>query len=320
MLRTILIYLSKAEWARKIVTSWSFAWRAASRFVAGETLQDAIRVVQGLNQKGITATLDHLGEHTDTPENARRATRDILEILECIHQSGVKSNVSIKLTQIGIKVDEALCRENLEQILKRAKEMGIFVRIDMEDSPWVDKTLELYRRMRDGLGFDNVGVVIQSYLYRSEEDIRQLAQDGGYVRLCKGAYKEPDEIAYPRKADVDTSFDRLARMLMDGSQSAGSPLARLDGCFPPLPALATHDERRVENARQYARQIGLPQKALEFQMLHGIRRDLQEELVAQGYPVRVYVPYGTEWYPYFTRRLAERPANLWFFISNFFRR
>jgi proline dehydrogenase len=320
MLRSILIYLSKAEWARKIVTSWSFAWRTASRFVAGETLQDAIRVVQGLNQKGITATLDHLGEHTNTPENARRATRDILEILECIHQSGVKSNVSIKLTQIGIKVDEALCRENLEQILKRAKELGIFVRIDMEDSPWVDKTLELYRQMRDGLGFDNVGVVIQSYLYRSGEDIRQLAQDGGYVRLCKGAYKEPDEIAYPRKADVDASFDRLARMLMDGSQAAGSPLARLDGRFPPLPALATHDERRVENARQYARQIGLPQKALEFQMLHGIRRDLQEELVAQGYPVRVYVPYGTEWYPYFTRRLAERPANLWFFVSNFFRR
>ncbi len=171
-----------------------------------------------------------------------------------------------------------------------------------------------------GLGFDNVGVVIQSCLYRSQEDIRQLAEDGGYVRLCKGAYKEPAEIAYPRKADVDASFDRLANMLMDGSLAKGSPQARPDGRFPPPPALATHDERRIENARQYAQQIGLPHKALEFQMLHGIRRDLQEQLVAQGYPVRVYVPYGTEWYPYFTRRLAERPANLWFFISNFFRR
>lgn len=320
MLRSTLIYLSKADWARNIVTRWSFAWRAASRFIAGEKLEDAIRVVQVLNQKGIYATLDHLGEHTTTPENARGATREILELLECIHQSGIQSSVSIKLTQIGIKVDEDLCSVNLEQILKHAQEIGVFVRIDMEDSPWVDKTLDLYRKMRDGLGFDIVGVVIQSCLYRSEEDIRQLAEDGEYVRLCKGAYKEPAEIAYPRKADVDASFDRLAKMLMDGSLAKGSPQARSDGRFPPPPALATHDERRIENARQYAQQIGLPQKALEFQMLHGIRRDLQEQLVAQGYPVRVYVPYGTEWYPYFTRRLAERPANLWFFISNFFRK
>jgi proline dehydrogenase len=320
MLRSLLIYLSKAEWARKIVTRWSFAWRAASRFVAGERLDDAIRVVRLLNQKGINATLDHLGEHTTTPENARQATRDILEILECIHQSGVKSNVSIKLTQIGIKVDESLCAENLELILKRAQQLGLFVRIDMEDSPWVDKTLDLYRRMRNGLGYDNVGVVIQSYLYRSDEDIRQLVEEGAYVRLCKGAYKEPADIAYPRKADVDTSFDRLARMMLDGSRANGSPELSPDGIWPPPPALGTHDERRINNARQYAQQIGLPHKALEFQMLHGIRRDLQESLVAQGYPVRVYVPYGTEWYPYFTRRLAERPANLWFFISNFFRR
>lgn len=320
MLRSSLIYLSKAEWARKIVTRWSFAWRAASRFVAGEKLEDAIRVVQALNQNGINATLDHLGEHTSTPEIARRATQDILEMIDCIHQTEVKSNVSIKLTQIGIKVDEGLCAENLRQILKHAQEIGIFVRIDMEDSPWVDKTLNLFRQMREVHGFNNVGVVIQSCLYRSEKDIHELAEEGAFVRLCKGAYKEPEDVAYPRKADVDASFDLLARMLMDSSLAAGSPLARPDGRFPPLPALATHDERRVVNAKQYAQQIGLPKNALEFQMLHGIRRDLQQELVSQGYPVRVYVPYGTEWYPYFTRRLAERPANLWFFISNFFRK
>lgn len=303
-----------------MVTGWSFARRAASRFVAGETFEDAVRAVRELNKLQINATMDHLGEHTSTPEGAKRATDEILDILDGIQIVRVRSNVSIKLTQIGLAVDEQLCAENLHNILARAQEHNLFVRIDIEDSPWVDKTLNLCRRMRAHEGYQNVGVAIQAYLYRSEEDVRCLGQEGVPVRLCKGAYKEPPEIAYPKKSDVDASYDRLAAILMDSSMEMGCPPLSEDGIFPPLPALATHDERRIQAAIDYARRIDLPIKAMEFQMLHGIRRDLQVKLAAEGYPVRVYVPFGTEWYPYFTRRLAERPANLWFFISNFFRK
>lgn len=319
MLRSFLIYLSKAAWARNIVTRWSFAWRAASRFVAGDKLEDGIQAVRQLNEKGINATLDHLGEHTTNPDEARRAAEDIIEALEAIASSGVRANVSIKLTQIGLALDQELCQENLVRILERAKQLGNFVRIDMEDSPWVDTTLELYHKMRFEHGMENTGVVIQSYLYRSEGDVRRLNQDCTRIRLCKGAYKEPAEIAYPKKGDVDASFDRLARMMMENALNAGCPQVSPDGLFPPAPALATHDPRRVEYALEFARQSGLPQNSLEFQMLYGIRRDLQDKLAAQGYLVRVYVPYGTQWYAYYIRRLAERPANVWFFISNFLR-
>lgn len=320
MLRSILIYLSKATWARRIVTKWSFAWRAAARFVAGEKLEDAIRVVEALNSKGINATLDHLGEHTTNPEKACQATEDILRMFHTINQAEVRSNVSIKLTQIGLALDEDLCAENLQRILETAKSYDTFVRIDMEDSQWVDKTFDLYRRMIYDCRCENVGVVIQSYLYRSQEDVERLAAEGARVRLCKGAYKEPPEIAYPKKKDVDASFDRLAAALIDGAIARGSPALSPDGKIPPIPAIASHDEKRIAYAKAYAAERGLPKQAIEFQMLNGIRRDLQEQLAGEGYPVRVYVPWGTEWYPYFVRRLAERPANLWFFISNFFRR
>lgn len=320
MYRSFLIYLSKAGWARKLVTNWKFAWRAASRFVAGEKLADAVEVVKKLNQKGINATLDHLGEHTNHAADARRATQDVLQILDAIETTGIRSNVSIKLTQIGLAVDELLCAENLARILERARQVNTFILVDMEDSPWVDTTLRLYRKMRFDLGYTNLGVVIQAYLYRSEQDILQLRDECTGVRLCKGAYKEPSEVAFPRKADVDANYDRLARTLMDGSLEHGCPQVSEDGRLPPPPVLATHDERRIEYAKSYAAQIGLPKTAIEFQMLHGIRRDLQEKLVREGYPVRVYVPYGTEWYPYFTRRLAERPANIWFFLSNLVRK
>lgn len=317
MFRSSLIYLSKASWARRMVTQWQFARRAASRFIAGETLDDAIRVVRQLNQKGINATLDHLGEHTSNPEASRRATQDILEAMENLDTSQVACNISIKLTQIGLELDRELCAENLERILERAQKLGTFVRVDMEDSPWVDATLDLYRKMRFEAGYDNLGLVIQAYLFRSEQDVLILREQCTPIRLCKGAYKEPSAVAFPRKSDVDANYDRLTRMLLDGSKAHGCPAISENGKIPPPPALATHDERRIEYAKSYAREIGLPKNALEFQMLHGIRRELQERLAAEGYPVRVYVPYGTEWYPYFVRRLAERPANLWFFISNF---
>lgn len=320
MLRSILIYLSQAAWVQQIVPRGAIAWRTASRFVAGEKLEDAIRTVEKLNTIGVNATLDHLGEHTTTTDRAKNATEDILNILQTIARSGVRSNVSIKLTQIGLALDENLCAVNLANIVESAREVGNFVRIDMEDSQWVDTTLKLYRHMRSECGFTNVGVVIQSYLYRSDEDIRLLSKSRARVRLCKGAYMEPREISYPKKKDVDSSYDRLAQILIAEAQAAGSLPLSVDGKIPPLPALATHDPQRIENAKAYAQKISLPKNTLEFQFLYGIRRDLQEQLAEEGYPVRVYVPYGTEWYQYYMRRLAERPANLWFFISNFFRK
>ncbi len=319
MLRSLLIYLSKAAWARKLVTSWIFAWKTASRFVAGDKLEDAIQAIKTLNGQGISATLDHLGENTTNPEEADRAAQDILKALDAVEAAGVRANVSIKLSQIGLALDVELCARNLQRILEHAGQKGYFVRIDMEDSPWVDQTLALFERMRRA-GFDNVGVVIQAYLYRSQEDLKKIAASGGHVRLCKGAYKEPPEVAFPKKADVDANYDRLAEILIDGALANGAPVASSDGKFPPLPAIASHDPLRLAHAKRYAAQAGLPKAAVEFQMLYGIRRDLQEQTVREGYPMRVYVPYGTEWYPYFVRRLAERPANLWFFVSNFFRK
>lgn len=320
MLRSILIYLSQAAWARKIVTGWSFSWRAASRFVAGENLQDAIEASRELNSKGINTTLDHLGEHTSDPEKALRATDDVLEALSAIESAGVRANFSIKLTQIGLALDEKLCKDNLERIIRHAQKYNNFVRIDMEDSPWIDKTLSLYEYIREDCLCDNVGIVIQSYLYRSKEDTTNILKMNGRVRLCKGAYQEPEDIAFPRKRDVDANYDKLTELLVDGALSADSPAISEDGKIPPIPAIATHDENRIQHAKAYIKKTGLSLSAIEFQMLFGIRRDIQEQLANDGYPVRVYVPYGTEWYPYFTRRLAERPANLWFFISNLFRK
>ena len=319
MFRSFFSYLSKAGWARQIVTKWSFAWKMASRFVAGETLADGIQTIRQLNSKGINATLDHLGEHTDSPEMAHQAALDIIQALDEIERTGVHSNVSIKLTQIGLGVSSDVCIENLLLILEKAKKHDNFVRIDMEDSPVTQETLDILWDVRRR-GYENVGIVIQAYLYRSEEDIRKLMEDCIKVRLCKGAYKEPAGVAFPKKKDVDANYDRCTALLINGALSISCPPVSSDGKIPPLPSLATHDPKRIEFAKVYASKVGLPNNAMEFQMLNGIRRDLQEQLVKEGYWVRIYVPYGTEWYPYFMRRLAERPANLWFFIANYFRR
>ncbi len=318
MLRSFLIYLSKAAWAQNMVTSWKFAWRTASRFVAGTKIEDAIRAIRELNAKNINVTLDHLGENTSTPEEASEATSEILNTLDEIKRDGVRANVSIKLTQIGLALDEKLCAENLERILSRAKDYGNFIRVDMEDTPYTDKTLNLLSQMQKK-GYQGVGIVLQSYLYRTEADARKLLEDKTPIRLVKGAYQEPADKAYPKKADVDANYDLLTKIMIDAALAASSPKISDNGLFPPIPAIATHDEKRIEFAKQYAAKVGLPKEALEFQMLYGIRRDLQDQLVKEGYPVRVYVPFGTHWYPYFMRRLAERPANIWFFISNVFR-
>lgn len=317
MLRSFFVYLSKADWARRIITGWPVIRRMAMRFVAGDTLADALRVIQELNRKGIQATLDHLGENTSTVDEAKQAADDIVEALDGIEKMGLRANISVKLTQIGLRLDPALCADLLVQVVGQAQKYGSFIRVDMEDAPVTQITLDIVRQVRQR-GFENVGIVIQAYLYRSKEDIQALAAEGVRVRLCKGAYKEPADVAYPKKQDVDNNFDLLARQLMDGAPRL--PGLSTDGKTPPLPALATHDAQRIQLAKAYAAQIGLPKERLEFQMLHGIRRDLQENLAAEGYPVRVYVPYGTQWYPYFMRRLGERPANVWFIVSNFFRR
>lgn len=321
MLRSFLIYLSKAPWARKLVTSWSFAWRAASRFVAGEQVEDAIRAIRGLNAKGINATLDHLGEHTSTADVAANATEEIIAILDEIDKAQVRSNVSIKLTQIGMGLDESICRQNLIRILERAQQHKNFVRIDIEDTPYTDITISIYKAMLER-GFTNrtMGMAVQSYLYRAEADVRALLEEGTRFRLVKGAYKEPPDKAYPKKADTDANYDLLTKILIDCSLKMEDNRLSPDGRIPPIPAIATHDEDRIDFAKQYAEKVSLPREAIEFQMLYGIRRELQEKLVREGYPVRVYVPFGTHWYPYFMRRLAERPANIWFFISNFLRK
>lgn len=319
MLRSLLIYLSKAAWARRIVTGWGVARRVALRFVAGETADDAIRAVQELNAAGIFATMDHLGEHTTSPAEAAQATADVVHMLDMIQATGVQSNVSVKLTQLGLNLDTDLCRNNVATILARAAQNDVMVRIDMEDTPFTDRTLQIYYELR-AAGLANVGIVIQSYLYRSQADVAALMAEGARVRLVKGAYLEPEDLAYPQKQHVDANFDTLTAMLIDAALAAGSPPSTADGKSPAIPAIASQDEARITFARDYAQKARLPKSALEFQMLYGIRRDLQEQLVRDGYPVRVYVPYGNEWYPYFMRRLAERPANIWFFVSNFFKK
>ena len=318
MLRAFLLYLSNAGWVRNIVTSWRVARKMASRFVAGDTLDDALNAIRKLNEKGLLTTLDCLGENVTASEDAVKAKDTYLEMLKRLHEAGVKSNCSMKLSQLGLELDFDLCLANMRSIALRAAEYGTLVRIDMEDSSTIERTLQIYNTLKDE-GLTNIGLVIQSYLYRSEEDVHKLLEHGTRIRLCKGAYNEPAEVAFPKKNDVDANFDRLTALMIDASQAQGSVPASADGKIPPITALGTHDEKRTIFACKYAQKASFPKEALEFQMLYGIRSDLQDALHARGYPVRVYVPFGTEWYPYFMRRLAERPANLWFFITALFR-
>jgi proline dehydrogenase len=317
MVRTFFIYLSKVTWAQRIITNWRFAWRAASRFVAGETIEDAINITRGLNDRGFNVTLDHLGESTTAPEEALKATQIILEIIKRIYQARIRANVSIKLTQIGLAVDSNLCKSNLEKILDCGRRYGNFIRLDMEDTPYTEKTINLYRTMRKR-GYENTGLVIQSYLFRSEADIRSLVADNTRIRLVKGAYKEPPDLAFPNKKNVDANYDLLARLMLEHVREENGSIVSSNGLFPPIPAIATHDVKRIESVKKELMILGLPKAAIEFQMLYGIRRDLQEKCIQEGFPVRIYVPYGTHWYAYFMRRLAERPANVWFFASNYF--
>ncbi|MBX6377954.1 MAG: proline dehydrogenase family protein [Clostridia bacterium] len=275
----------------------------ASRFVAGETLEDALRVVRELRGVGLEVTLDHLGEGVASPDAARAARDAYLGALDGLAAASLFSHVSVKPTQMGLALDPSLALDLVAAIAARARELGTFVRLDMENSTWVDATLGLYEALRDR-GFDNVGVVIQAYLYRSEADLQRLQARRANVRIVKGAYLEPPAVAMPRKADVDANFLRLVRSHLQS------------GCYT---AVATHDERMIQGTLAAARELGVGEEGFEFQMLYGVRPDLQRRLRDEGHRVRIYVPYGTEWYPYFTRRLAERPANLWFVLQNLLR-
>jgi proline dehydrogenase len=281
--------------------------RMARRFVAGDNLDDAVKAIRDLRGLDLDCSLDHLGESVTDPDMARRAAADYVAALERLNQEGLPTHVSVKLTQLGLDLDRDLCLENLRSILTKAGAVGSFVRLDMEGSDYTERTLGIYRELR--ADFDNVGVVVQAYLLRSQADVESLAASGANIRLCKGAYKEPASIAFPRKADVDASYLRLLQILFrPESLAAGAHVA-----------VATHDDKIITWTRQYTFAHGVPASAFEFQMLYGIRRDLQESLASLGYPVRVYVPYGAQWYPYFSRRLAERPANLLFIMRNLFR-
>ena len=320
MLRALLLYFSQAQWARRIVTRWSVAWRVAARFIAGETLDEAVALVKKLNAEGLYVTLDHLGEYTTNETEAKLAADEAVEILERIHTDTLQSGLSIKLTQIGLAIGADLCENHMLRILGCAKQHGIFVRIDMEDSSHVEATMRLFHRVLPQFGVETVGLALQSYLYRTRDDAVELGAAAVRIRLVKGAYKEPETVAFPDKADVDAEFDRITDVLIAATRATGSPEAWADGRCPPILAIASHDDARVDYAKRAVEEAGLPKRTVEFQMLNGIRRDLQRELLEAGYPVRVYVPFGREWYPYMVRRLAERPANLWFFMSNLFRK
>lgn len=304
MLRQTFLYLSNQPTIFKFVRNNRLAKKFAGRFVAGETLDTALAAVRELNAAKITASLDLLGESVTNDAEARAASAEYLEMLDRIHAEKLNANVSVKLTQMGLDFSESLCVEIMRGILARAKQYDTFVRLDMEGSDYTERTLRMFE---DKLypGFEkNVGVVLQSYMHRTESDAKRAIKLGARVRLCKGAYQEPPTVAFPDKADVDANYVRCMQLLMH------------EGNYP---GLATHDEKIIAEAKRYAKEQGIAPSRFEFQMLYGIRRDLQEEIVREGYNMRVYVPFGTQWYPYLMRRLAERPANVAFITGSVMR-
>jgi len=273
--------------------------RVARRFVAGETLDDAIEAGREVNRARRSASLDLLGENVSDEAGARRAAEDYLAIFDRIAREKLDANVSLKLTQLGLDLSEPLCQELLEGIAAHAAELENFVRIDMEGSAYTQRTVEITRRVR--AKYSNVGTVMQAYLYRAEQDVKDLLSVGCRMRLCKGAYNEPPDIAFPNKADVDANYVKLMKLLLPSGSYHG---------------IATHDPEVIQATKRFVSEKNISREQFEFQMLYGIRIDLQEQLVHEGYRLRVYIPYGTDWFPYFMRRLAERPANLVFFLRN----
>ena len=307
MLRTLFISLSESRSLRGIAERSAVGQQLSSRFVAGNQVEDAIRVAGELNRRGISVSVDNLGENVTNVEEARASAQLYHQLLDQMAANKLNANVSLKLTHMGLDVDEQLARELVTGLVQKAATMNPpnFVRVDMEGSPYTQRTLdfvhELHRMPGNG---GHVGTVIQSYMLRAEADVQKLLADHIRIRLCKGAYKEPPEVAFQKKSDVDANYIKLMKMLLKSGVYHG---------------LATHDENIINEAKAFAMREKIPRDAFEFQMLHGIRRDLQQGLVREGWGMRVYVPFGTEWYPYSMRRLAERPANVFFLAKNILR-
>jgi proline dehydrogenase len=305
VLRSAFIALSRNRVLRNFCESSRFGRKMSSRFVAGMEIGDALRVAEALNHQGMLVTLDSLGESVSSEVEAHRAAEVYHELLDWIDARKINANISVKLTQMGLELSPQLAEGIAESLAQHAHSKGNFLRIDMEDSSLTQITLDIVYRLHARTELrGSIGIVIQAYLYRSQADIEQLVAEGIRVRLCKGAYKEPAEVAFPAKADVDKNYILLSHMLLES---------------PIYHGLATHDEAMIAAAKAYASQHSIEPARFEFQMLYGVRRDLQRMLVKEGYNVRVYVPFGREWYPYFMRRLAERPANVLFLARNFFR-
>jgi proline dehydrogenase len=304
MLRSTLLYLSSRPRIFRFVRNNRLAKRFAKRFVAGETLDEAVAAVAALNARAITASLDLLGESVTNEREARAAGAQYLRVLDHIHEKKLDANVSLKLTAMGLDISEELCISVMQDVLDRARELSTFVRLDMEGSAYTERTLNLFADRLYPAYKEHVGIVLQSYLYRTRSDVERAVQLGCRVRLCKGAYKEPASVAFPEKEEVDRNYVLCMRMLLDKGN---------------YPGIATHDPRIIDDAKRYVDAQQIDRSRFEFQMLYGIRRDLQEQLVRDGYRMRVYVPFGTQWYPYLMRRLAERPANVAFIAGNVIR-
>ncbi len=305
MLRALFIGLSENKSLRNFAERSPLGLRFSQRFVAGMDVQDAIRAAQAVNDWGAGVSIDNLGENVTNADEAMHSAELYHHMLDEIHQRKLNANISLKLTHMGLDVSEELAFRLVTELVDHAVRIDNFVRVDMEGSPYTQRTLDFVRGLHRLPGHaGRVGTVIQSYLYRSEKDVNDLLAERIRIRLCKGAYKEPPEIAFPKKSDVDRTYVNLARTLMKSGVYHG---------------LATHDEKIIAELKQFARAESIPPSAYEFQMLYGVRRDLQQQLVREGYGVRVYIPFGTEWYPYYMRRLAERPANVLFIARNMFR-
>lgn len=300
--RALILKVASLPPVRRLVMQGRPFRKLVHRFVAGETLQDALRVAQQLQAKGLRVSIDYLGESVQDRQMAQAVIEEYLRVLPALVEAGLDAQVSVKLTQLGLDIETDFCTRNLEQIVQCAQDVGGFVRIDMESSAYTQRTLDIFYSLHER--YTNLGVVIQAHLYRSEEDIERLIGCKASVRLCKGAYAEPVTIAYPRRGQVNTAYRRLMQKLL---------------LYGHSPALATHDASIIRDAITFTLEKAIAPQQFEFEMLYGIRRDLQEKLVQQGYQMRVYLPYGEAWYPYFTRRLAERPANLLFFLRHLLR-
>lgn len=299
--RSALIYLSRQEGLKEFAARFSLFKKLTTRFIAGETTDEAIAAIREINARGCTASFDHLNEGVHSAAATEAEVAEYLNVLARIDETGIKSNVSIKLTQFGLEIDPDLAYRNARRIVEDAKRRGNFVRVDMEGSNVTQATLDVFNRLRSEFELNDVGIVVQSYLHRTREDVEALLKIPARIRLCKGAYNEPAEVAYPEKKDVDDNYVRVMQMLLASGVYHG---------------IATHDPKMIDATIDFAQREGIGKDAFEFQMLYGIRRDLQEQLARDGYGMRVYVPYGKHWYPYFMRRLAERPANIWFVLKN----